>query len=273
MIPDINNNNNSSSRTHPKDDFLNPDAFPTVWCSGCGIGTALYALFEAAKEMGIQSQLRIFSGTGCTGKVADCLSISTHSIDSGFVVAAAAEWKRKNLQAKTVAVINNSDILLTGGKDILEAGRNRDDMVVVIINNLIYTVSHGQAFPLTPFMRANADGEVDLPFNIPYFSHKANAGLIARWNPLRAGWMRHTLIDALSEGGLSVVELISPCTIFRVETKKILSPAERMAFLNDFSEMRYQEPSAAMDLRCPGPIILGRFTPAAGDKELNHHER
>lgn len=270
MIPDV--KNNADDRTHPKDDFLNLDAFPTVWCSGCGIGTALYALFEAAKEMGIQSQLSVFSGTGCTGRVSDCLSVATHSADNGFVVAAAAEWKRKKLQTKAVAVINNSDMLLTGGQDILEAGKNQDDLILIIINNIIYTLGRDRAYPLTPFMRPSIDGESDLPFNIPYFSYKAGAGLIARWNPLRAGWMRHTLIDALSADGLSVVEMVSPCVIFRAENREILNPVERMSFLNSFSEMRYQEPSNEMDLRCPGPIILGRFTPAAGDKELNHHE-
>lgn len=262
----------AENRIHPKDDFLKSEVFPTAWCSGCGIGTALYALFEAAKEMGIQSQLHIFSGTGCTGRVADCVSVSTHAVKNGLAVEAGAEWKRKNLQSKTVVVINNSDLLLTGGRDILEAGKNQDNIVLIIINNLIYSVNRERAFPITPFMRPSADGEVDLPFNIPFFVHKTRAGLIARWNPLRAGWMRHTLIDALSTEGLSVVEMISPCVIFHSETKEILNPVERIAFLNDFSEMRYQDPSPDMDLRRPGPLILGRFSPAAGDKEIKHHE-
>ena len=270
MIPDIKNNTNN--RIHPKDDFLIPEAFPTVWCPGCGIGTALYALFEAAKEMGIQSQLHVFSGTGCTGKAADCLRVSAQSVETGFVAAAGAEWKRKNIQSKTVAIINNTDVLLSGGRDIWEAGQNQDDLVLIIINNLLYTLSRKQAFPLTPFMRPSAAGSVDLPFNYPFFSHKAGAGLVARWNPLHAGWMRHTLIDALSTKGLSVVELISPCMIIRTETKEILNPVERMSFLHDFCEMRYQEPSDDMDLRRPGPIIVGRFSPAGGDKEFNHYE-
>ncbi len=258
---------------HPKDTFLKPGAFPTVWCSGCGIGTALHALFEAVREMGIQSQLCVFSGTGCTGKIAECLSASACSAGEGFAVAAAAEWKRKNAQAKTVVFINNADILLTGASDIIESAKNQDDLVVIIINNLIYTLSEGRAYPLTPFMRSSAVFGVDLPFNIPYVAYRAGAGLIARWNPLRAGWMRHTLIDALSAEGLSVVEMVSPCIVFRTDTKEILDPVEKMSFLNDLSEIRYEKPSHDLDLRHPGKIIFGGFAPAEGNGEFDCHDR
>lgn len=257
---------------HPKDRFLNPDAFPTDWCSGCGIGTALYTLFEAAKEMGIQSQLAVFSGTGCTGKIVECLSVSAYSAGDGFAVAAAAEWNQKNVPSKTVVFLNNADLLLTGAQDLLEAGKNQNDLVVIIINNLIYNLSGERAYPLTPFMRPSPACGIDLPFNIPLLAQAVGAGLAARWNPLRAGWMRHTLIDALSAERLSVVEMISPCVVFRADSKEVLSPVERMSFLNDFSEMAYVEPSAELDLRRSGRIILGRFIPRE-EKDYPGYER
>jgi pyruvate/2-oxoacid:ferredoxin oxidoreductase beta subunit len=85
------------------------------------------------------------------------------------------------------------------------------------------------------------------------------AEYVARWTPLRIGWMIHSLANALSLKGLSIVELISPCLIYDALKGDILDPVDRMKFYNDQSEIRFTAPTPDLDLRGGNKIIEGEF--------------
>jgi len=87
----------SIERYHPADSFLHADSFPSVWCPGCGIGTAVYAFIEAIKEENIGlNKIGVVSGIGCTGKVTECLKLKTYSVADGNAVDYAVQLKKKN---------------------------------------------------------------------------------------------------------------------------------------------------------------------------------
>ena len=129
----------------------------------------------------------------------------------------------------------------------------------IYINNLIYALSKDQAFPLTPYMRTSTQGEFEIPFNIPYMACSIGASYVARWTPIRAGWMKQSFVESFSVKGLSVIEVLSPCLIYDSTTGRILDPVERMAFYNDNSEIQFWVPIKNLDIRRQKKIIIGKF--------------
>jgi 2-oxoglutarate ferredoxin oxidoreductase subunit beta len=224
-------NKEKGGNHHPSDSFLHPEIFPTVWCPGCGIGTAAYTLFEAIKEADIlKKDMQIVSGIGCTGKIAESVRFKSYS-----------------------------DILLSGAEQLIEAGKKSENLIVIFINNFIYALSKDEAFPLTPFMRKSAGSKFELPFNIPGMAIYSGADFVARWTPMQAGWMKDSFIEAFSVTGLAVIEVISPCLIYEANSGRILDAVDRIKFYNDNSEINFWAKGKNLDIRLQKKIITGKF--------------
>jgi len=245
---------------HPTDYFLASDIFPTVWCPGCGIGTAVYSFFEACKEKDIErDDLYIISGVGCTGKIAEFLCLPSCSVTDGHIIEKAVYINEHNPEKKIVVFLNNADFLISGGRELKKAKKKKLNILIIYINNLIYALSRDQAFPLTPYMRTSTQGEFEIPFNIPFMACSIGASFVARWTPIKAGWMKQSFVESFSVKGLSVIEVLSPCLIYDSTTGRILDPVEKMAFYNDNSEIQFWVPIKNLDIRRQKKIIIGKF--------------
>ncbi len=253
-------NKEKGETLHPSDSFLHPEIFPTVWCPGCGIGTAASTLFEAIKEADIlKKDMQIVSGIGCTGKIAECVRFKSYSITNGKVVDFAIHLKQAKPGLKVCVFLNNADILLSGAEQLIKAGKKRENLIVIFINNFIYAVSQDKAFPLTPFMRKSTSNEFELPFDIPGMAIYSGADFVARWTPLQAGWMKDSFREAFSLTGLAVIEVISPCLIYEANSGRILDAVDRIKFYNDNSEIKFQAKGENLDIRLQKKIITGKF--------------
>ena len=52
---------------HPMEDWLRMDRMPHIWCSTCGIGTAVTCYVEAIKKAGVdRDTMSVVSGIGCS---------------------------------------------------------------------------------------------------------------------------------------------------------------------------------------------------------------
>jgi 2-oxoglutarate ferredoxin oxidoreductase subunit beta len=242
------------------DAFFPPESMPSVWCSGCGIGTVVHTFVQALKEMNIDpDNVRVVSGIGCAGKVAEYLNFKSHKVTDGNAITFAADVSAENQESKVVAFVNNADFLLSGAKDLFEAGKKDADILVVHFNNFIYCMTESGAVVNTPFIRKSFNNEHELPFNIPHLANLSNAVYIARWTTLRAGWMRYSIIDGLSRQGLSLIEVASPCLLFYPKTDRIGDATDRMRFFNDQTVIKQYEPTENLDLRSGNGIVLGKF--------------
>jgi len=250
----------SIERYHLADSFLQADSFPSVWCPGCGIGTAVYAFIEAIKEENIGlNKICVISGIGCMGKTAECLKLKTYSVTDGNVVDYAAQLKKKDQELIVAVFLNNADFLLSGAEDFIRAGKRGANLIVIYINNFICAISKDKVFPITPFMRMSIDNKFDLPFNVPHLAKSYGARYVARWTPIHAGWMIYSLIEAISKKGFSVIEVVSPCLIYDASDWRIQDAVDRMKFYNDNSVMKNGEPTKNLDLRFSDKIIIGKF--------------
>ncbi len=245
---------------HPIDSFFPPDSMPSVWCPGCGIGTIVYTFVQAVEEMNVEpDKICVVSGIGCTGKIAEYLNFGSHETTEGNVIAYAADLAAKKQDLKVIVFTNNADFLVSSAKDFLDIGKKRANLLVIHINNIIYCITENGAIPTTPFMRASADNDFELPFNIPHLVKSSGAVYVARWTPLRAGWLKYSIIDALSKRALSVIEVVSPCLVYYTFASKIGDAADQLRFYSDNSVMKQYEPTENLDLRSQSEVIIGKF--------------
>ena len=259
-MADIRNPSEWREQNHPTDSYLRPDVFPTVWCSGCGIGTALYGYLEASREAEIPPEkLRVVCGTGCTGAVAQCLNIKSYSITDRSPVRFAAELKQRRPDLTVSVFLNNADLMISGAADLRDVGRRNVPLIVICVNNFVYAVGRDSASALTPYMRPSLDRRFELPFNLPHMALAYGAKYTARWTPLRAGWFKESIRESFGLSGLSLIEMISPCLIYDVGSGRILDSVDRMKFYNDHSEIRFREPASELDIRRRKKLILGVF--------------
>ncbi len=245
---------------HPINSFFSPDLMPSVWCPGCGIGTIIYTFVQAVEEINADpDKICIVSGIGCTGKIAMYLNFGSHETTEGNVIAYAADLAAKKKDIKIIVFTNNADFLLSSKKDFLDIGKKRTNLLVIHINNIIYCITENKAIPTSPFLRASSDNNFELPFNIPHLAKSSGAGYVARWTPLRAGWLKYSIIEALSMRALSVIEVVSPCIEYYTFTNKIGDAADRLKFYSDNSVMKQYEPTKHLDLRSQSKVIIGKF--------------
>jgi 2-oxoglutarate ferredoxin oxidoreductase subunit beta len=245
---------------HPIDSFFPPDSMPSVWCPGCGIGTIVYTFIQAIEEIHAEPEkIGVVSGIGCTGKVAEYLNFKSCETTEGNVINYAANLAAKKPNLHVVAFTNNADFLMSSAKDLRNIGRKDTPILMLHINNLIYCLTKNEIIPTTPFMRSSADTTYELPFNIPHLAKSSGAKYVARWTSLRAGWLKYSIIDALSKPGLSVIEVILPCVMYDTIGSKIGDSVDRMKFYNDSSLMKHYEPTEQLDLRSQREIVIGKF--------------
>jgi 2-oxoglutarate ferredoxin oxidoreductase subunit beta len=240
-----------SEDAHPMERYISADTLPSVWCPGCGIGAVVHTFLQALEESG--SDARVISGTGCSGKIAGHLLIESYEVTDQDPVAFGASLDGE----KTNVVFTNCpDLMLSGASGLLGPKKNTD-LLLIHINNLVYTVSETRAFPASPFQRMSADRKHELPFNIPLLAEKCGASYIARWTPLKAGWLKQSILDALGTGGLRVIEVVSPCVVYDVNGSRMGDGADRLALLDAFSVTEDLTSTKDMDLRGSDKIIMG----------------
>ena len=245
--------------------FLHPGSLPSVWCPGCGIGTTVNTLIQVLSGIDAdRGGLKIVSGIGCTGKVAEYMKFGSPEIPDGSAMRYASEEAREP-GTRVVVFLNNADLLVTDPEEFVEAGKNKANILVIHINNLIYCITENELIPTTPFIRNTWVTDHVLPFNVPRFAERCGAGYVARWTPLRVGWLSYSINEAISRTGLSVIEMISPCVIYNTNDGKMGDPVDRLRFYHENSVMRQFESTDELDLRDSNGIIIGKFVDTRED--------
>jgi 2-oxoglutarate ferredoxin oxidoreductase subunit beta len=247
-------------KSHPADCFLRADPVSSVWCPGCGIGTVINTFIQTVEKLNIDlNEICVVSGIGCTGKVAEYLKFKSFQVNDGEVIKYAAKVKSENSDSKVVVFSNNADFLVSGAEDFIEIGKNDVNILVIHINNIIYTITENRAIPTTPFMRASINKDFELPFNIPHLAKSCGARYVARWTPLHAGWLMYSIIDAFYKKGFSVIEVISPCLMYYASNDRMADATGRIKFYDTNSVIKQDESTENLDVRINNKIIIGKF--------------
>lgn len=194
---------------------LREERLPTMFCPGCGIGTVMTSFLGAMEEAGLtRDRVAVVTGIGCTGRIGGYLRMDSLHATHGrtLAVATGAQVVRPDLQF--VAFVGDGDGLSIGGNHLIHAARRGVPITVVLVNNMNYGLTGGQASATTPVgMRSTTTpgGMAERPFDACRLVEAAGAAFVARWTTLHPRELQRSIARALGISGFSYVEVMSQC--------------------------------------------------------------
>jgi 2-oxoglutarate/2-oxoacid ferredoxin oxidoreductase subunit beta len=213
--------------------------FPTIWCSGCGIGVVMGALIRAIDHLGLKNdQVALVAGIGCTARMPVYMDFNTLHTTHGRALAFATGLKIARPDMKVIAIMGDGDALAIGGNHFIHAARRNIGITALVVNNSIYGMTGGQNSPTTPLgMRATTApyGNVEPPFPVCELAAAAGATYVARSTVYHALELDKYLADAISNDGFSLVEAMSYCHTTYGRINKLGAAADMMRALKDTS--------------------------------------
>ena len=213
--------------------------FPTIWCSGCGIGVVMGALIRAIDHLGLKNdQVALVAGIGCTARIPIYLDFNTLHTTHGRALAFATGLKIARPDMKVIAIMGDGDALAIGGNHFIHAARRNIGITALIVNNAIYGMTGGQYSPTTPIGgRATTApyGNIEPPMPICDLAAAAGANYVARSTVYHALELDKFLSEAIAKDGFSVVEAVSYCHTTYGHLNKLGTAADMMRALKDNS--------------------------------------
>jgi 2-oxoglutarate/2-oxoacid ferredoxin oxidoreductase subunit beta len=238
--------------------------FPTIWCSGCGIGVVMGALIRAIDHLGLDNDnVALVAGIGCTARMPVYLDFNTLHTTHGRALAFATGLKIARPDMKVIAIMGDGDALAIGGNHFIHAARRNLGITALVVNNAIYGMTGGQYSPTTPLgghATTAPYGNVEPPFPICDLAAAAGATYVARSTVYHALELDKYLAEAISHDGFSVVEAVSYCHTTYGRLNKLGTAADMMRALKDNSI-----PQTSLDRLTPEEktantkIVRGKF--------------
>src|SRR5512136_688329 len=253
----------ANNQHHPLDRLLRQDRLPHIWCSGCGLGTALNCFLNALIKSNLDpDKVAVVSGIGCTGRVAGYVNMDSFHTTHGRAIPFATGLKLANPRLKVVVFSGDGDPIAIGGNHFIHAARRNMDLTVICVNNFIYGMTGGQLAPTTPTSARTStspSGNRDHPFNLAYLAAASGAAYVARWTTLHVRRLERAFTEALLKPGFSFVEVISPCPTLYGRLNKLKSGLEQMAYYKESSIIRHGADPRQADIALNGQIVVGKF--------------
>jgi 2-oxoglutarate ferredoxin oxidoreductase subunit beta len=253
----------ASEPRHPLDKLLRQDRLPHIWCSGCGLGTALNCFLNAMLKSGLDpGQVAVVSGIGCSGRVAGYVNMDSFHTTHGRAIPFATGLKLANPALKVIVFSGDGDLIAIGGNHFIHAARRNMDLTVICVNNFIYGMTGGQLAPTTPTTARTSTspmGNRDHPFNLAYLAAASGASYVARWTTLHVRRLERAFTEALLKPGFSFVEVISPCPTLYGRLNKQKTGLEQMQYYKNQSLIRHGSDPRQADIALNGQIVVGKF--------------
>jgi len=216
--------------------------FPTIWCSGCGIGIVMGALIRAIDHLGLDNdKVALVAGIGCTARMPVYMDFNTLHTTHGRALAFATGLKIARPDMKVIAIMGDGDALAIGGNHFIHAARRNLGITALVVNNSIYGMTGGQYSPTTPLGgRATTApyGNVEPPFPVCDLAIAAGASYVSRSTVYHALELDKFLAEAIAKDGFSVVEAVSYCHTTFGRLNKLGTAADMLRALKEDSLSR-----------------------------------
>ena len=252
-----------TQQSHPMERYLRTDRLPHIWCSGCGLGTALSCFTYALDELDLGAEdVGVVSGIGCTGRMAGYLNLDSYHTTHGRAIAFATGLAVAQPTRKVVVLSGDGDLFAIGGNHFIHAARRNINMTVLCVNNFNYGMTGGQYGPTTPIgSRATTApyGNYENPFNLPYLAASCGAVYVARWTSLHARRLKEAMIEAIMKPGFTFVEIVAPCPTNYGRRNRIGEGLDELKYYAERSVIRHGANPAEADLIPGNDIVVGRF--------------
>ena len=205
------------SEEHFARKYLREEVLPSTFCSGCGCGTVINCFLKAAEEEG-HKDLKDFvfcSGIGCSSWIpSPYMKADSIHVTHGRSIPVALGLKLVRPELNVVVFGGDGDIAAIGLNHLLHAARRNLEVVVIMVNNMIYGMTGGQAAPTTPLgvvTTTTPYGTFEYPLDVSSLMVSAGASYVARWTTYHVVQLKEAMRKALRKRGFSFLEVVSQC--------------------------------------------------------------
>ena len=249
---------------HIRDRYLEMDMYPSIFCTGCGIGNVLnYSLRALDAEKFDLDKTVFVSGIGCSSRMPGYLDADGLHTTHGRALAFATGVKTADPDLNVVIFTGDGDAAGIGGNHLIHAARRNVDLTVICINNFNYGMTGGQVSPTTPLTSKTSTtpyGNVELPFDLCDLVIGAGASYVARWT---LGYPYETIKatrEALRNKGFSFLEMLVPCPTGFTKHKKVKEGRETWDWYKDMTILRREYMKLSKEERAKETrIVIGKL--------------
>jgi 2-oxoglutarate ferredoxin oxidoreductase subunit beta len=196
--------------------YLRPD-LTLPFCVGCGCVNVMSSFVRAAHELGHKdlSKFVFCSGIGCSAWIPSpyLMADSLHVLH-GRSIPVAMGVKLMRPELNVVVFGGDGDIAGIGLSHLVHAARRNLDVMVVMVNNMIYGMTGGQVAPTTPYgMKTTTTpyGNFEYSLDTTRLVVAAGASYAARWTTAHGEELTRSMKKAITTRGFAFIEAASPC--------------------------------------------------------------
>jgi 2-oxoglutarate ferredoxin oxidoreductase subunit beta len=192
---------------------------PTTLCQGCGHNSISNQIISAAYEVNLEPESVVkFSGIGCSSKSPTYFLNRSFGFNGlhGRMPSLATGALFGDHTLRGLAVSGDGDTASIGMGQFKHAIRRNLRLVYIVENNGVYGLTKGQ-FSATAEMGLqlkNQGTNPYMPIDIALEALVGNATFVARSFAGDPKQVKELIKAALSHGGISVLDIISPCVTF-----------------------------------------------------------
>jgi 2-oxoglutarate ferredoxin oxidoreductase subunit beta len=188
-------------------------------CAGCGHDAISNQIIRAFFEMSVKAEnVAKFSGIGCSSKTPAYFLQRSHGFNSvhGRMPAVATGAMLANHKLLGIGVSGDGDTASIGLGQFMHMVRRNIPLIYIIENNGVYGLTKGQFSATADEGSKLKTGVInDLPpMDLCALAVQLGCGYVARGFAGDPKQMINILKGAIAHDGLSVIDVISPCTTF-----------------------------------------------------------
>src|SRR5271166_6270894 len=188
-------------------------------CAGCGHNAISERIIDAMFEMGVQPErVMKMSGIGCSSKSPAYFMNRSHAFNSvhGRMPSVSTGAILANHTMTTIGVSGDGDTASIGMGQFVHLLRRNLPMIYIIEDNGVYGLTKGQfsaTADLGSKLKTGVLNELP-PFDCCALALEWGATFVARSFSGDKKQLQAILKAAITHNGLSVIDVISPCTTF-----------------------------------------------------------
>ena len=237
---------------------------PLPFCPGCGNVIVMSRFLKAIHELGHKdlSKFVFCSGIGCAAWIpsphfkADSIH-TTH----GRSIPVATGVKLVRPESNVVVFGGDGDLLGIGLSHLIHAARRNQDIVVVLVNNMIYGMTGGQVAPTTPLgfrTTTTPYGSFERPLDAARLLAVAGACYVARWTTVHVEQLVEAMKRAITTDGFAFVEVVSQCPTAFGRRVGLKTSLDILRWFKQNSVL-LQQAKEMGDEDLEGKIVVGEF--------------
>jgi len=191
----------------------------TTLCAGCGHNSVSERIVEVFFEMGVQPwQVAKFSGIGCSSKSPAYFLNLAHGFNSvhGRAASVSTGAMLANRDLLGVVVTGDGDTASIGIGQFMHLLRRNLPLIYIIEDNGVYGLTKGQFSATSDYGAKSKLGNLNEMHKLDccLLGIELGATLVARSFSGDKKQLQAILKTAISHKGLSIIDVISPCTTF-----------------------------------------------------------